>query len=131
MQRTQMRIRKKYLLITIILFTLEAIIALYVHDKIIRPYIGDAIVVILLYYLIRIFFPTKIRLLPLYIFLFAVSVEVLQYFRFIEIIGLENNSFFKTMTGTSFSFIDILCYAIGCAFVCILEIRKYKHSIKK
>ena len=41
--------RIKYITIFAITFILEVIIAKYVHDKIIRPYIGDVLVVICLY----------------------------------------------------------------------------------
>ena len=45
----------KYLPLTIIFFLIEIFIALFVDDKIIRPFIGDAIVVVLLYCFVRIF----------------------------------------------------------------------------
>ena len=38
-----------YLAASIIVFIIELIIALYVHDRIIRPYIGDMLVVVLVY----------------------------------------------------------------------------------
>ena len=55
----------------IALIIIETLIALYVHDKVVRPYIGDVLVVIVLYYFVRIFVPEKGKLLPLYIFIFS------------------------------------------------------------
>ena len=72
-----------YLIVFILLMVVETLIALYVHDDFIRPYIGDIIVVIVLYSFVRIFIPEKCRLLPLYIFIFSVAVEVMQYFKII------------------------------------------------
>ncbi|MEI6578378.1 MAG: DUF2809 domain-containing protein [Eubacteriales bacterium] len=115
------------------LIIVEVIIALFVHDKIIRPFGGDVIVVLVVYFFVRIFFPVKIRLLPLYVFIFAVIIETLQYFNFIELIGLENISFFQTVLGTSFSWIDIGCYALGCMPLVVYEIIRCnrKNTAKK
>ena len=74
-----------YLIVFILLMVVETLIALYVHDDFIRPYIGDIIVVIVLYSFVRIFIPEKCGLLPLYIFIFSVAVEVMQYFKIINI----------------------------------------------
>lgn len=111
----------KYVIITIILLTIEVLIALFVHDDFIRPYMGDILVVILLYTFVRIFIPEKIRLLPLYIFLFAAGVEVLQYFRIVELLGLENNRFFSVLIGSVFDVKDIVCYGVGCAILGMYE----------
>ena len=42
---------------TVILLLTEVLIALYVHDAFVRPYIGDVLVVIVIYTFIRIFVP--------------------------------------------------------------------------
>ena len=47
-----------YLAAFVILFLIEAAIALWVHDRFIRPYIGDVLVVVLVYVFVRIFFPS-------------------------------------------------------------------------
>ena len=60
-----------YLIVFILFMVVETLIALYVHDDFIRPYIGDIIVVMVLYSFVRIFIPEKYRLLPLYIFIFC------------------------------------------------------------
>lgn len=106
--------RLKYLAAFILMFAVEVLIALFVHDGFVRPYLGDVFVVILIYFFVRIFFPEGIRLLPLYIFLFAVAVEVLQYFDFVDMIGLGENRIARVILGTTFSFADIVCYAAGC-----------------
>lgn len=103
-----------YFSVFIFLVAIEVLIALFVHDGFVRPYLGDVIIVILLYCFVRIFIPKKLKLLPLYIFIFSVAIEILQYFNYVTLLGLEGSKFFKTLLGTGFSFIDILCYFIGC-----------------
>ena len=55
------RARWGYLAASIIVFIIELIIALYVHDRIIRPYIGDMLVVVLVYCFVRVFVPRGCR----------------------------------------------------------------------
>ena len=119
-----------YLIIFILLIVVETLIALYVHDDFIRPYIGDIIVVMVLYSFVRIFIPEKYRLLPLYIFIFSVAVEVMQYFKIINILGLQNNNFARVIIGSVFDLKDIACYGIGSLILGLYEIfikDKYKH----
>ncbi len=67
------------------LLVIEIIIALYVHDSFIRPYLGDVLVVIVLYTGVPMLKPEGITLLPLYLFLFALMVELLQFFQIIQL----------------------------------------------
>lgn len=120
--------RKSRLIYTglfLLLLLAEVFIALFVHDAFVRPYFGDVLVTVLLCAFCRIFFPKGIRLLPLYVFLFAVAVEVSQYYHLAELLGLSDNPFFATLMGTSFSWYDIVCYGAGCiAFVAVERIIK-------
>ena len=121
-----MNVRIKYLLSTIILLCIEIVIALYVHDNIIRPYIGDVLVVIVIYTFIRIWIPGRFRLLPLSIFIFAVIVEVMQYIHIVERLGLSDNRFMSVLIGGTFDWKDIMCYGVGCIFLLILEMKNNK-----
>ncbi|HBL85480.1 MAG: hypothetical protein A2Y17_06185 [Clostridiales bacterium GWF2_38_85] len=124
-----MKKRILYSIAFIVLVYVEALTALFVHDSIIRPYGGDVIVVIVLYCFIRIFIPEKVKLLPLYIFLFAVAVEFAQYFEYVKLLGFQDNKFMRVLLGTSFSWYDILSYAIGC--VVLVGIEMLRHRITK
>ncbi len=116
-----MKKRFFYLIATVLLIAVEVLIALYVHDSFVRPYIGDVLVVIVLYTFVRIFLPDGCRLLPLWVFLFAACVEGLQAIHITEKLGLADNRFFSVLIGGTFDIRDILCYAIGCAAVFITE----------
>ena len=105
------RKRIVYLSLSIILFLIELFIALFVHDRFIRPYFGDVLVVILVYSAVRVIFPEKPKLLPIYVFIFAVLVEVSQYLDLAELLG--GGVILSTIIGTSFSWLDILCYFVG------------------
>jgi hypothetical protein len=112
------RIHKKkrigYAITFLVLFIMETLIALYVHDDIIRPYIGDMLVVILIYCFIRIIIPMGYKWLPFYIFLFAAGIECLQYFHLVQLLGLQEYTFWRIVIGSTFDLKDIMCYGVGC-----------------
>ena len=116
-----MKKRVLYAVATLLLLFIEIVIALYVHDDFIRPYVGDVLVVIVIYTFIRIIVPEKCRLLPLYIFIFSAGVELLQLANIVEILGVEDNRFFMILIGSVFDIKDIVCYAVGCVMLCIYE----------
>lgn len=126
---TKAKTRLLYALSFISLFIIETLIALYVHDAIIRPYVGDIIVVILLYTLIKIFYVKPNPLLPLYITIFAVFVEVLQKFDYATLLGVQDNPFLRTILGSHFDVYDIVCYIIGGLLLTVYEfiIKRRRH----
>jgi hypothetical protein len=121
-----MRKRLPYLIATLVILAVEVFIGSFVHDRFVRPFIGDVLVVILIYAFIRIFIPDKVRLLPLYVFIFAVAVELLQLISIVEVLGLQDNRLMSTIIGTSFDIRDILCYFVGCVICGIWEYVRYR-----
>ena len=105
----------KYFLTTIFLFLAEASIATVFKDIVwLRSYFGDVLVVILIYTFILTFLDIKNKThLNIGVFLFACVIELAQYFHFAEWFGLKDNKIAMIILGNSFSWIDILCYAMG------------------
>ena len=112
----------KALIAFVVLFVIEVIIAVFIKNKFIRAYVGDAIVVVLIYCFIKSFIRNEIKLLWLYIFIFAVLVEIGQYFNLVDLIGLGGNKLARIIIGTSFSFWDIVCYFVGCVGIWLFEV---------
>ena len=115
-----------YALTTIIIILIEVLIALFVKDNFIRPYVGDMLVVVLIYTFLKIFFTEKPRILPLYVFIFAAAVELMQGVHIVELLGLQDNLFFTILIGTTFDIKDIICYAVGCLLCGVWEVWKWK-----
>lgn len=113
--------RLAYIIAFLVFFIIELMIALYVRDRFIRPYIGDMLVVILVYCFVRIFIPDHYRLMPLYVFIFACFIEGLQYLNIVEVLGLEQNRIMRTVIGSVFDWKDIFCYGTGCVILGIYE----------
>ena len=106
--------RWKYLMLALALLALEGIIALYVHDRLIRPYLGDVLAVWAVYCLVRTVWPEGIRLLPLDVFLFAAVVEGSQYFHLAAVLGADRMPFLGVLLGGTFDWADLVCYGVGC-----------------
>ena len=116
-----MKKRFGYAIAFLVLLITEILIALFVRDDFIRPYGGDILVTVLICAAVRIVFPTGVRLLPLWVFLFAAGVEIGQYFDFVTLLGLGNIAFFRILLGSTFSVADLICYAAGCLLFWIGE----------
>ncbi len=121
-----MQKRVVYISLTVFLLAVEVLIALFVRDRIVRPYIGDMLVVVVIYTFVRIWILDSVPLLPLYVFLFATVVEISQYFNLVELLGVSDSKFMRILLGTSFDVKDIVCYAVGCVLVWVAE-RKIRH----
>jgi Zn-dependent protease len=116
-----MKKRLLYIIAFIILTAVEVLIAMYVHDSFIRPYIGDVLVMGVLYCFIRSFMPEGVSLLPLWLFLVGVAAELLQYFNLVSRLGLDGNDLMRVILGSTFDFKDIACYGAGCLLIAIFE----------
>lgn len=111
----------KYFILTILLLSIEICIALFVHDNFIRPYIGDVLVVILIYCFIKSFFKLPPNITAIAILLFSFVVETLQYFKVVNLLGLQNSKVASIIIGTSFAWQDIIAYIAGIAIVILAE----------
>ena len=119
-----MKFNLKYLLLSTVIFLVEVSIATIFKDIVfVRSYLGDVLVVMLIYTLILSFFEIENRTkLIIGIFIFSVFVEVLQYFKIADILGLKPGSIAAIVVGNSFSWIDILCYAVGSVILYLIKI---------
>lgn len=113
--------RKRYFIWALVLFLIEVFIALYVKDDIIRPHIGDVLVVILIYCFLRAFLDWPVLRTAVVTLVFAYLVETLQYFKIVEVLGLQKYVLARVVIGTYFSWIDMLAYTAGFISIIIAE----------
>jgi Protein of unknown function (DUF2809) len=114
---------KRYFSLTILLFIIEVCIAAFIDDRIIRPFVGDVLVVILVYCFVKSFWNVRVKAAIAGVFVLACGVEILQYFNFVDLLGLRQNRLLVIILGSVFDWKDILAYAIGCAIVLGWEYR--------
>lgn len=115
-----MTLNLKYLVFTIALLVTEIFIAVFVHDQFFRPFFGDFLAVIFVYSGLRILFQNSTKIATVSLFI-AYFIEILQYFKFIEITGLIKYKVLAVLIGNSFSWLDILAYSLGFVFILIVE----------
>ena len=109
-----------------VLFGTEVLIGMFA-DGWVRWYLGDVLVVILLYTLWRTVSPAKPRfglLLPLGILVFAFAVEFLQRWGFCDKMHITNQ-LLRILIGTGYSVKDLISYCIGIVPCIICELFLY------
>lgn len=114
-----------------LLLATEILIGLFVRDNFVRPYVGDILVVPLIYCFVRIFTPSTPQWLFVYVFFFAVFVEVMQLFNLPELFHLKSDSVIAIIMGSTFSPGDILCYAVGAGLCAALEMAVIRYERRK
>jgi hypothetical protein len=119
MKRSTLRLI--FALCAAVLLIVEILIGLFIHDSFVRPYLGDALVVILLWCIIRVVIPDRYVWLSGAVFLFAVLVEVSQIFPLCDVLGIENR-LIRTLMGTSFAWGDIVAYLAGCSVTLAVDL---------
>lgn len=121
---------KNYFGSAVLIFAIETLIAIYVHDNFVRPYLGDVLVVILIYCFLKSFFKLPVLITALVVLAFSFVIEFLQFLNIVEKLGLEKSIIARTVIGTSFAWIDLLTYIAGIAIVLIAEKYWLKKEIK-
>jgi hypothetical protein len=104
---------KKYFFLAAILFVIEMLIALFVRDSLVRPYVGDYLVVMLLYCAVRTFVRATVWKVALGVLLFSYLVETLQFYQLVNRLGLQDNIIAKTVIGYGFDWADLVAYTFG------------------
>lgn len=120
---------KNYFGLAILFFCIEVLIALFVNDRFIRPYLGDVLVVILIYCFLKSFLQLPVLTVALFVLIFSFTIEFLQFINIVEILHLEKSKIARTVIGTSFSWIDLLTYIFGIIIVLFVEKYWFKKEI--
>lgn len=113
--------KKHYLVLTFLFLIVEIIIAMFFHDRFIRPIFGDYLIVFLVYCGLK----TVVNLKPvtavISTVLFAYVVEILQYIHITKILGITPNLATRLILGSSFEWTDMLAYTLGGLTIYYLE----------
>ena len=121
-----MKLRIFYGISALATLAIEVCIALFAHGFI-RNALGDVLVVVLIHCALRVIWPVRPRLLPLYVFLFACAIEAGQFFHLFDTLPRA----LRVALGGTFDWGDILCYFMGCAAMALLECyADRKHHLK-
>ena len=121
----KLEFNQHYFFIFTLILCAEVLIALFVNDQFVRPFVGDMLVVLLMYSFVRMFLVVKNHtLLAVCILAFAYFVELGQYFELVSRLGLADSQVASIIIGTSFDWRDLLAYTLG--FILILVATKLR-----
>ncbi|WOI54512.1 DUF2809 domain-containing protein [Parvularcula sp. LCG005] len=115
------RFRIKRLTIAAVLFVVLVVIALFVRDPIVRPYLGDVLVVIFLHFLLRGLFRVGRLVSVLGVFALAVIIEGAQALRVIEWLHLADVPVARVVFGTTAEWRDVAMYGAGAILAYVLD----------
>ncbi len=121
--------RKKlfFLSLSLFLFILcVLIVILFSSNPFIRGFLGDAVIVMLLYSSAKSVRDFDSIWLCVGIIIFAYLIEISQYFKIITLLGFEENLFTRIIFGSVFDPLDLLAYTIGGIMIYILDINIIK-----
>lgn len=121
---------KSYFGIAILIFFIEVLIALFVNDTFVRLYLGDVLVVILIYCFLKSFLELPVFPIAVFVLIFSFTIEFFQFLNIVEKLHLEKSRIARTVIGTSFSWIDLLTYVAGIVVVIVVEKYWFKKEIK-
>lgn len=123
----KIRFQKSYFMLALLLFITEVLIALFMHDRFVRPYVGDFLVVMLVYCFVKSFVQAPTLPIAIFTLLFAYVVELLQYYKLVTLLGLQHSALATTVIGSSFEWMDILAYTLGVLVIIWIE-HKRRHN---
>jgi len=119
-----------YFFLAVVLVATDFLIVDRLHDAVIRPYGGDFLWGIFLYCLVRSFVNRPVMPIAIGVLVFCYAEETLQYFHLADRLGFRKPSLMRTLIGTSFTWVDILCYTLGIGIVLLLESRLQKRRMR-
>lgn len=116
-----MRIRLGHLAAAAILFAVEVVIALFVRDGFVRPYLGDVLATAMVYFAVRAVTPLGRLGAAVAALGLGLVIELGQALHVLELAGLGGSRLARVVFGGVFDLKDLVCYAVGVAVAAPLD----------
>lgn len=123
----KLQFNKTYIILTLLLFTTEVLIA-FLKSGFIRHTFGDYLVVILMYCFFKSFIKGNHFKIAMSVLAFSYAIEVLQLINILKPLNLENSHVAKLILGNTFHVSDLEAYTLGFVSVLIVELGLRKHK---
>jgi len=121
-----MRFNKTYGAITLFLFIIETLIAIYIKTGFTRHTFGDFLCVIILYCFFKIFIANHHFKVAISVLIIAFTIEFLQLTDYLKLFNLQNNNLAKIILGSTFEISDLVAYMLGILTAIAIEVKIYK-----
>lgn len=116
------RLHLGYAVLAVVVLAIEVLIARHAHDAIVRPLVGDALAVVLVYAALRAVTRLGVRAAALLALGVAFAVEAAQGLRLLERLGIPPRGVLGVVVGSTFDPRDLLAYAAGALGVLVVEV---------
>lgn len=120
-------ISTRHFLITILLFATETAIAYFHFNSFIRGFLGDTLVILLLYSFLKIFIRNQVLKTAISVLAFAYVVELLQLLNIAEKLNIHSE-ILLTIIGSVFDWRDLIAYTLGFLVILLIEKKIIKHE---
>lgn len=120
---------KRYFLAFVVLLVIEVLIAKFVTDSFIRPFVGDYLVMILIYLFSRTWLKGNDRVQILGVLLFCYSVEIAQKINLVQILGLEQYRLARIIIGTHYDEKDLVAYSLAALTLLMFKNNWFSRSL--
>ncbi len=102
------------------------IVKLFNNNHFIRGFIGDVIIIWLIYFFIKTFYNFHALKLATFTLVIAFTTEFIQYLHITTFFGFEQNTVTSLVFGTVFDPYDLIAYTIGAVSIYIIDSRLVK-----
>jgi len=121
--------RLVYFSLSIICFIACVLIVKFFNgNQFIRGFIGDIIVILLMYFFIKIFWNFHALKLTIFTLGVAFAIEFLQYLKVTTLFGLEHNTMAQLILGSIFDPRDLIAYTIGGILIYVIDTKLVRYS---
>ncbi|MBP2157556.1 MULTISPECIES: DUF2809 domain-containing protein [Asticcacaulis] len=110
-----------YALATAAVFCIELAIAIFLNDPLIRPHVGDALAVILVYLGLRTILPWRPLPAALTALGVAFAIELGQLFHIRDLLDLSDSALVRFTLGGVFDVKDLVFYTAGAILALVVE----------
>ncbi len=117
--KKQIRLKTLFLLMALLLLIAEIIIAQYVHDGFVRPFVGDFLATMLLFCTLVLWPGLTLTQAAHWSLALSYALEGLQLIRFLDRTGLAKHKTLVIWLGHSFSWFDMLSYTLAHGCICL------------
>lgn len=124
----RVKVRPGYAIAALVIFLVEVVIALFVRDAFIRPYIGDVLAIALVYAALCAVTPLRLGSALTVTLAIAVVIELAQAANLLGALGLADNAVARTVLGGQFDWFDLLAYAAGGVVIVAVELLARRRS---
>ncbi len=128
LKTTKIRFHLGYFLLSLLFFLIEIAIAKYVTGWI-RSYLGDVLVIMLIYSAVMTIIKLNKKVVVLLTLILAFAIEFSQYFKLAELLGFEKGSIAYIVLGNTFSVEDLICYLVGGFVILIIESMPLRNNL--